>query len=77
MDVIRGYQTKPVYAQRCTGIDCHVVIGPAQDIKQGYNVVDGPVTGLFHSRECFLNSVRKFEESKTKGVQHENEESDN
>lgn len=65
METVRGFVLKPTYAQRCTG--CRRLIGQNEEIKQGYAVRDGEVTGIFHSRECYLDTCSRFEESKKKG----------
>ena len=64
-DVVRGFQTKTTYNQKCTG--CGIHIGPNSEVKGGYIVHDGEVVGLFHSRKCYLDTVQRFEEHKKKG----------
>ena len=66
MDVM-GYEMKPVHATRCQGINCGLLIGPTEQIRSGFVVKDGEVTGVFHSRACYTNSVEKFNEHKSEG----------
>lgn len=63
--VIRGFESKVKHNQRCTG--CGGIIGPDAPVKVGFEVRDGDVTGLFHSRACYEEQRRKFEEYKEKG----------
>ena len=65
MDVIRGYAMPIQHNQRCTG--CHKIIGPDSDVRTGFNVKDGEVLGTFHSRWCYEDTRKKFEEFKKKG----------
>ena len=57
MTIIRGFQ-KPLHnVERCRG--CGMLIGGETGLKVGYDVKDGDVKGLFHSRACYENAVKK------------------
>lgn len=60
--IIRGYEYKATHNTHCTG--CKRVIGPDTDNKVGFLVKDGEVTGLFHSKPCYENTVAQFEQYK-------------
>lgn len=60
--IIKGFETKLQHNRRCDG--CGVKIGPDTPVKNGFEVRDGEVRGLFHSRACYLNSAKKFNDQK-------------
>ena len=66
MDIM-GFESTPAHTTRCMGIECGILIGPTETVKTGFIVKDGDVTGIFHSRACYTNSVEKFGEHKKGG----------
>jgi len=49
--MVKGFTVVLKHDARCNG--CGVMIGPHTDRKAGLHVKDGPVTGLFHSSDCY------------------------
>lgn len=62
--VIRGYEKKLQQNQRCEG--CGIIIGPDSSVKNAFDVRDGEVVGVFHSRACYQNTCDEFAKYKEK-----------
>lgn len=58
MTVVKGYEYPVTTNRKCTG--CQRNFGPDSEFKTGFLVRDGEVTGLFHSRACYEQTVQKF-----------------
>lgn len=51
MQMLNSFTVNPNPARRCDG--CGVIVGGSNPLKAGIEVREGPLTGFFHSHQCF------------------------
>jgi len=61
MTILRGFQKTLTGPVKCNG--CGRTLGPDVGYRVGFEVKEGPVQGLFHSKACYENKAKGGEKN--------------
>jgi len=55
--MLNSFTVNPEPAKRCDG--CGVIVGKGHPLHSGIIVKEGPLTGFFHSHQCFETKFKE------------------